>query len=108
MFGIPQVAGVRYHDSGNGPQPLDDLSCVVEPTHMGVAGGENAMRMRVAWILLDPEKQIWHRLIEAPSQEMLTREASWGGLNRLACPDDKIEQLSAFTTNLFGFQEARV
>jgi hypothetical protein len=30
---------------GNGPQPLDDLSSVIEPTHMGVAGGEKATRL---------------------------------------------------------------
>jgi hypothetical protein len=27
-----------------GPEPLDYRSCVVEPTHMGVAGGETAIR----------------------------------------------------------------
>ena len=31
MLGVPQEAGVRYHDSGNGPQPPDDLPGVVEP-----------------------------------------------------------------------------
>ena len=30
MLGFP-LAGVRYHNRGNGAQPLDDLSCVVAP-----------------------------------------------------------------------------
>ncbi len=73
MLGVPKVAGVRYHDRGDGAQPRDDLSRVVEPTHMGVAGGEKAIRARKARILLDREEQFRHCLIEAPSEEM--REA---------------------------------
>jgi len=34
MLGVPNEADVRYHDRGDGPQPPDNLSCVVEPTHM--------------------------------------------------------------------------
>jgi hypothetical protein len=37
-------------------QPLDDLSYVVESTHMGVAGGEKLIRDREAWIRLDREE----------------------------------------------------
>src|SRR5215831_2025734 len=37
---------------------------------MGIAGGENAMRVREARILLDCEEQLRHGLIEAPAQEM--------------------------------------
>ena len=70
MLGVPQEAGVRYHDRGDGAQPRDDLSRVVEPAHMRVAGGEIAIRLRVAWILLDREEQLRHCLIEAPAEEM--------------------------------------
>jgi len=70
MLRIPQEADVRYHDRSNGPQPLDDLSCVVEPTHMGVAGGETAIRQRESWVLLDREEEVGHGLIEAPADEM--------------------------------------
>jgi hypothetical protein len=45
---VPIVADVRYHDRGNRAQPRDCLSCLVEPTYMSVAGGESAMRRRVA------------------------------------------------------------
>ena len=37
---------------------------------MSVAGGEIAIRERVARTLLDREKQLRHGLIEAPSEEM--------------------------------------
>jgi hypothetical protein len=67
---VPQVAGVPDHDRGNSPQPCDDLPSVVEPTHMGIAGGEIAIWVRVARILLDRQEKYRHRLIEAPSQEM--------------------------------------
>ena len=70
MLGVPQVASLRYHGRGYGPQPLHDLSCVVEPTHMRVAGSENAGRMRVAWVPLDCEEKVWHGLIETPGVEM--------------------------------------
>ena len=69
MLGIPQVARVRYHDRGNGPQPANDCSCLVEPTHMGVASGEKTIRLWEAWILLDREEQIRHRLFEASAEE---------------------------------------
>ena len=45
VLGVSQEAGVRDHDRGNGPQPLDDFSGVVEPTQMRVAGGEKAVRL---------------------------------------------------------------
>src|SRR6266852_6274685 len=50
---------------GNGPQPLDDLSCVFEPTHMGVAGSEIAVRGGEARILLDCQKELWLSFSEA-------------------------------------------
>ena len=56
VLGVPQGASVRYHDRSNSPQPLDDLSCVVESTHMRVAGGEIAIWLRAAWILVDREE----------------------------------------------------
>src|SRR6516162_10578663 len=37
---------------------------------MGIAGGEIAIRVRVARILLDRQEKFRHRLIEAPSEEM--------------------------------------
>jgi hypothetical protein len=70
VLGVSQEAGVRYHDRGDRAQPLYDFSCVVEPTHMGVAGGEIAMRLRVARILLDRKEQFRHCLIELPAEEM--------------------------------------
>ena len=70
MFWVPQETGVRYYDRGYGAQPRDNLSRVVEPTHMGVAGGETAMRQREARILLDREEQLRYSLTEAPAGEM--------------------------------------
>ena len=71
MLGVPQDAGVRwYRDRGDGAQPLDDLSCLFEPTHMRIAGGEIAIRLWKIGIFLDREEQFRHRLIEAPTKQM--------------------------------------
>lgn len=43
VLGVPQDAGVGYHDRGDGPQSRDNLSGVVEPAQMRVAGGKNAI-----------------------------------------------------------------
>src|SRR5690242_16407966 len=59
---------VRFHDRGNGPQPLDGLSGVIKPTHMRVAGGEIAIWLQVAGILLDREEEFRHSLVEPPSK----------------------------------------
>ena len=56
MLGVPQECGVVYHDGGNRPQLLDDLSRLVEAADMGVAGGEKAVRRWEAWIVLDREE----------------------------------------------------
>ena len=42
----------------------------VEPSHMGIAGGERAVRLREAWIVLDGQEQLRRRLVEATSEEM--------------------------------------
>src|SRR5262249_24564136 len=60
----------RHNNGGNGPQPVDDLSRLIEPPHMRVAGGENAIWPWIAWVLLDREEQLRHGLIEAPAEEM--------------------------------------
>jgi hypothetical protein len=70
VLGVPQVAGVQDHDRADGAQPRDDLACVVEPTHMGVAGGEKTIRLRAAWVLLDREEQPRHGLIEASAVQV--------------------------------------
>ena len=70
MLGVLQKADARYHDRSNGAQLLDDLSRVVEPTHMGIAGGESAVGGRLAWIVLDREEQVRYCLFEAPAVEM--------------------------------------
>ena len=51
-----------YHDGADGAQPLDNLSGIVKPPHMRVAGREKAIRLRGAWMVLDREEQLWRRL----------------------------------------------
>jgi hypothetical protein len=67
MLGVPQIGDVRYHDAGNGPQPPDDRARFVEPSHMGVAGCEVAIRVGEAGILLDREQQLWDCFVETSS-----------------------------------------
>ena len=70
MFGVPQVAGVRYHERGDRPQPRDNFSRFFEPTHVRVARSENAIRLGECWIFLDREAEFRRSLIEASSGEM--------------------------------------
>lgn len=70
VLGVAQEAGVRYHDRGNGAQLFDGLSCVVDLSHMSIASSEPAIRLREAWIVLDREQQLRHRLGEAPADKM--------------------------------------
>jgi hypothetical protein len=67
MLGVPQEADVRDDGRSDGAQPRDDLSSVIHATHMGAAGGEVAMRVWVARILLNREEQPWHCFIEPPT-----------------------------------------
>ena len=62
--------GRQNQGRGDRAQLGDDFSCVVEPTHMGVAGGEMTIRLWVTWILLDREEELRHCLIEALAKEM--------------------------------------
>src|SRR6185437_16782858 len=70
MSGVSIVAGVRYHDGRDRAQPRDDDAGIVEPPHMGVAGGEKAIRAWKAGIVLDRQQQLRHRLIKAAGKEM--------------------------------------
>ena len=54
----------------DGAEPSDDLLGVIEPAHVGIRGGEIAIRHGVALVLLDREDEIGHGLIEAPTEEM--------------------------------------
>src|SRR5215831_7855443 len=70
MLGVPQVAAILHHDRADGAETPDDFARLGDASHMGVAGGEVAIRRREARILLDREEQFRHGLIEPPSQEM--------------------------------------
>ena len=76
MLRVPKEANVGYHNRGNGPQSRDDVSGIVEPTHMGVAGGETPIRQREAWIILDREEQLRHGLTETAADEMCSTQRS--------------------------------
>jgi len=78
VLALPQIPGIRYHDTGNGPQALDDLAGVFEPTHMRITGGEIAMRLWEARIVLDREEECRHCLIEAPAEEMCAAHCKKG------------------------------
>ena len=44
MFEVPQVVCLLHHHRGEDAQPLYDLSCIVKPTHVRVAGYKVAVR----------------------------------------------------------------
>jgi len=45
VFGTPQVAGIRHHDTADGAKPLDDFLRLGEASHMRIASGEIAVRL---------------------------------------------------------------
>ena len=65
---IKQVA--RHNYGGDGVEPVDDFPRFDEPPHKGVARSETAIGSRKIGIVLDRKKKFWHRLIEAPAEEM--------------------------------------
>src|SRR5207247_6344260 len=54
----------------NRAQLRHDGARFVEPTHMGVTGGENVIAYRKARIVLNREEQLRDSLIEAPAKEV--------------------------------------
>jgi len=59
---------------------------------MGVAGGESAIGLRKARVVLDCEQQLWDGVIESPSEEV--RPAYQG--ERLADPGARAEAQRCF------------
>src|ERR1700693_5532219 len=70
VIGVPQIAEIGDYNRGHGTQPKDDISRVVEPAHMGVAGSEITVGERVTRVLLDRAQQDRYRLIETPTDKM--------------------------------------
>src|SRR5215472_4463435 len=70
MLEVAKLGETRHHEGRDLAQPCDDLSRLVWVSHMGIAGCETAIRLRVRRIILDCEEQFWHSLIEAPVQKM--------------------------------------
>jgi hypothetical protein len=70
VFSVPQEAKGRQYDRGSASEPLHDFSRLFEQPHMGVAGGESAIWLRVGWIVLNREEEFRHSLIETSTQEM--------------------------------------
>ena len=70
-LGLLFVVDVKCISSDlNGTQPFNNLAGLVESAHMGVTGGEGAIRPREGRIFLDREAEFRRSLIEAPSGEM--------------------------------------
>jgi hypothetical protein len=53
VLGLTEIAGTWYHRRGDGPEPCDYISCVVQLTHMSVAGGQKSIRLWEARVSLD-------------------------------------------------------
>jgi len=56
VLGVAVRSAARHHNGGDGADLRDHLSCLVEPAHMGVARGENAIGLWLARIDLDREE----------------------------------------------------
>ena len=66
MLGISERQRARDDDRSDGTQPGDDLSRVVEPSHMGIAAGKRAVWWRVRRTFVDRHEQLGHRGVELP------------------------------------------
>ena len=72
---------VRYNKRSDGAQPPDDLSCVVEQSHVGIAGGEGAIWRRVVRVFLNCKEQLRHCFLEAQANEMRGAQQTEGHAN---------------------------
>jgi hypothetical protein len=71
VLGVPQETVNRRHYSiTHDPEPIDRRSRLVEPTHMRVAGGEEAISPGLARVVVYRQAQQWQCLIETPTAEM--------------------------------------
>ena len=73
LLGVPQIARVHYQHLGDGPQPHDDLACVIQAVHVRVAGSEIAVWLSVTCIVLDRQEQRLHGRIEIAWQKNARR-----------------------------------
>src|SRR6516165_3423843 len=69
MLGGAKLGETRHHEGRDLTQPCDDRSRLVAASHVGIAGCETAIRLRVRRVILDCEEQFRHGLIEAPAQK---------------------------------------
>jgi hypothetical protein len=74
---VVQEIGVRHDDRGDRSQPLDHLSRLVEPSHVGEARSKKTIRQSQAQIFLD------HGAVLAPLIKTPTDEISASGGNRI-------------------------
>src|SRR5262249_40093395 len=68
--GAPQRTGGREHQRRDDTQARNDFPRFRTPSHMGIAGGEIAVGVGVAGIILYRKKQVWSRLVETLRGEM--------------------------------------
>ena len=72
---VAENRAARHHEGGDGAQLRNDLPCLIESSHVGVAGGERAIGRGEVRLVLDREEELWYCLVEAPAEEM--READY-------------------------------
>jgi hypothetical protein len=70
MFWISELRVGWHYGRSDSAQAPDDFSRLVEPPHVGVAGGKVAICRCEAWIVLDGEKKNWYCLAVTPADEM--------------------------------------
>ena len=64
VFRVPDRKGRRNNDRGECTQTLDDFARVIEPSHMGIACREKAVRHCEAGAFLDRRLQVCDRCVE--------------------------------------------
>src|SRR3954470_9715506 len=48
LLGVPQITHVRYQPRCDGPEPCDDIPCVIQPIHVSVAGSKISVWLGVS------------------------------------------------------------
>ena len=70
MLRVAELQDTRRYDGCDSAQPSNDLSRLVETSHVGVARGEKAVCRREARIFLDRELELRYCLVEASAKQM--------------------------------------
>jgi hypothetical protein len=70
MLGVPVSEIDWHHDCSDGAQTLYEVSCFVEPPHMGVTGGKKPIGHRVMRERKPRHQELFEGVVKLPIEKM--------------------------------------